>query len=166
MTSPFAPGDAVTAQQLNRSVPKRINLTANQTVTSNTTLQNTALAIAVEANRRYDFTIKIFYRASTTGDFKPGLSLPTGATVIYEANSLEGGAASATGATYRGAFTAVTGASAGGIGGSTDVSATISGTIITAANSGTVTFQFAQNTSDGTATQLTAGSWMELLDAT
>lgn len=163
---PFSPGEAVTAQSLNRAVSKRVNLTANQTVTSNTTLQNTALAIAVEANRRYDFTIKAFYRAGTTGDFKVALSVPTGATVIYEANSLDGAASSATSATYRGAFTAVSGASAGGIGGSTDVSATISGTIITAGNSGTVTFQFAQQTSDGTGTQLTAGSWMELVDAT
>lgn len=163
---PFAAGDVTTAQALNRAVPLKVVLTSNHSKASDTTLSSTALTLTVEANRRYAFHVWLHYQGTSTGDLRIGFSIPTSATMAYEPNTLESSAASLTGATYRGIFTATSGAIGGSVGTSSPAGADIFGQLTTGANAGSFTFQFGQGTSDATATTLVAGSWMQLLDIT
>jgi len=120
--------------------------TADITVTASTTLVNaTGLSASVIASTAYMFRAVCFYNAATGGDFKPGWTLPAGASVQhYGIIGLDGGATTATGVTNFGATGTL---STGGSGG--ELICLVEGTILTAATPGTFQFQFAQAAASG-----------------
>lgn len=130
--------------------------TANQNVTNSTTLVDaTDLSLSVEANRRYAFRAVLHFNCGATSGARVAVAAPTG-NIIYQvifSNPTTGAAAAGGRATASG--TAV------GTSGATGYYVVIEGSISTTA-AGTLKVQFAQQTADGTATTLLAGSTFEI----
>jgi hypothetical protein len=136
-------------------------------VTSSTTFVNTNLSRPVVASARYRVSALCYYTgvsdSSGVGDFKPGLSLPSGATVVrYTLIGLAGSATTAIGSTYWGSDTTFGALSAGPVGASSPCATYFEATITTGANAGNVVFQYAQAANSATATTLRAGSSMRV----
>jgi len=144
------------------SAPLFVRKTADEAVTSSTTLQNDDhLFLALAASTYYTFQAFIDYDGATTGDFKMGFTVPAGATINWF--SVGGGSAmssdtavtqmnirprkDATANTY-GALT-------------TGDNLHVVGYVLTAGTSGNLQMQWAQGTSDATATNVRTHSWME-----
>ena len=127
--------------------------TVNETVSSNTTLQNDdALLWAVAANATYALDLRLLYNSGATGDLKVQFTAPASATMSW------GGIwANTSGALTNPSNNNL--ASVQSMGGGGDFSATIHGTLTTVGTAGTLQLQWAQNTSDATNTTVYAGSW-------
>lgn len=137
--------------------------TADESVTSSTTLQNDDdLALAVAASATYIFRGWLNYEgAAGTGDLKIGWTYPSGLTMAYGHIGETTGAAISTGS--------VTTTSAesnnpnfGGNGAGTATSAYLFGMVFVSTTAGTLQLQWAQASSTGTATKMKKGSWLEL----
>lgn len=132
---------------------KRVSSQFNKT--SDVTLANvTGLSVSVEAAKTYYFEATLFTASDVAGGVKFAIGgTATATSIIYEANITNGGA-SVTPGTARATALATT------VGDATAVTAAkvkITGTI-TVANAGTLTVQFAQNASNGTASSVLVGS--------
>lgn len=130
--------------------------------TSDTTLANiTGLSATVTAGRTYNFIATLFTTSNVAGGVKAAIAgTATATSIIYEAETSSAGVPGAVGtaratalATAVGDVTAVTVAKI-----------TITGTITVNAG-GTLTVQFAQNASNGTASSVLVGSWFRVWDA-
>lgn len=146
-----------------------VRKTADESLTSNTTLQNDdALVLAVAANATYTFRVWILAVDATdaTGDIKFGFTFPTGATCHFSGKGPHTGMA-AGGAfgdgEYIGRNTATSGTTVVTYGLSTSiVGVEITGLLIVGGTAGNLQLQWAQNASDANATTVQAGSFMTL----
>lgn len=138
---------------------------ANESVTSSTTLQDDdELFVTVEADSIYVVHAVFLYDASTAGDLKFTFTAPSGATFQWNSSVA---ALATTGATSPGTTNFAgsdigTNYGAGGAGAGTTLSAVTSGVLVTSSTAGAFRVQFAQFTSDATATRMLAGSFLHL----
>jgi hypothetical protein len=139
------------------AIAQGTRVTANFPITSSAALTNvTGLTVNVAAGQAYSFEAVLFTTANASGGVQAAIAGTATATSIeYEGELTSGGAivnqtrANALG----GAVCASTSTTAGTI--------WISGTILVNA-AGTLTVQFAQNSSYGTASNVLAGSWFRV----
>lgn len=136
--------------------------TANESVTSSTTLQtDDHLVVSVQANAAYFLTAVIKYDGDIAGDLKVLVRCPTSATLNAISIALVGGATlqadNQNAPLLENATTAW-----GCLGAGTNSFGYISGLLLTSSTAGTVSIEWAQNTSSGTATRVLAGSILNL----
>ncbi len=133
--------------------------TADEQTVSDTTLSDDALLkFAMLVNTKYFFRFVIHYNTGATGDFKYTLNGPASPTkVAYVSKRIAHGGTtfSVIGllAAYGTASTIATTAAGNGY-------IEIEGTVENGANAGTLAFQWAQNTTDTTATKVLRGSYI------
>ncbi len=135
--------------------------TADQSVTSSTTLTNdNHLAVSVQANAVYDLRLLITYDGSTSGDLKIQFNVPASAVLVGQAHAPVSTAASQQ--DYQD-FSISAGITINyGVLGATTVGS-LSGTLVTSGTAGTVQLQWAQLTSNGTATRILTNSTLRLI---
>lgn len=141
-----------------------VRKTANESVTSSTTLQNDdQLVLAVAANTTYVLDMMLIYSGAEAGDLQLNWTVPTGATMDYR---WDGPPTSITGTsdgdTRYGALNAPPGTS-------TAIGATAGnliafgrGLLVVGGTAGNVQLQWAQSSSSGTATTIKSNSYMRL----
>lgn len=156
-------GIADTAQlALLTQIPAVVLKTADESVTSSTTLQDdNELSFAVSANSIYWFQFYIVYESTTAGDIK--FQIVTTADEDRFSYSWPGNLASAAGAAYGslGDYGASPSAlPAQGLGVTVSVIAFAVGMLDTGASGGVVKLQWAQDTSNGTAAKVKTGSFV------
>jgi hypothetical protein len=143
-------------REVSTSAPPGYVQTATQTVNGSTSLVSSSyLTVALEASSRYSFEAKILFTSNATADFKIGILGPSGAAAYYNAIGDLVGAGQVTPTTDSDISSASTIAFDGS--GGNDM-AQLSGLIVTGVTAGTLTIQFAQNTSDASNTSLLIGS--------
>jgi len=172
-------GEDITADKLNSMLPRFALKTADESVTSSTTMQNDdELLFSVDANATYAMDGWLKYSAATNpGDINIQFTTPSGTlgewtgigngTTVYTGS---GGVATTTdtassvGYMVRTESSDVGAARAyGGIAGATNVFAVqIKGTWRTSSTAGTLQLQWAQNGSSATATTVYTDSWFRL----
>lgn len=154
-------GSRLTAAMLQGVAPLSAYKSAAQSVTSNaTTLVNDSqLVLNLPANSVFVFNglISAVGAAIGTGDLKLTFTVPSGASMAFEAT---GFSASATGPLNGNAVRAAAGLVSIGISGGTASPALIFGSINMGPTAGPVQFQWCQNVSSTTATQVLAGSYL------
>jgi hypothetical protein len=144
----------------NVPMPYIVRKTADESLASNTTLQDDDHLkwTNVAANAIYLLEMAVFYEADA-GDFKYGFTFPTGLTMkfghsgVYDIASAFGNIANQTQAAP---------VFIGGIGAAIGLTLPLSGIVLAGGSSGTLQFQWAQNTSSGNATTVLTGSWGRL----
>ena len=127
---------------------------ANQDVTSSTTLVDVSdLTIRIGKYERINFKYNIFYTTAAAGDIKYLIDTPASLTAYRVAQNGcdHAGAALASIITAEGSAIAITASG-------TDGCLQLTGTIENGATAGDLKFQFAQDTSNGTATIVLEGS--------
>lgn len=153
-------GQRITASLLTSMLPVFALKTADQSVTSSTVLVNdTDLFVPVVASATYaiDCYIRINGAATGTGDIKIAWTIPTSATMSYTSY---GTTTSSPAVQYEATANTATTTRAVGTNGATDMGMAIKAFIVVSTTAGNVQFQWAQNTSVGTATIVRANSWM------
>jgi hypothetical protein len=136
--------------------------TGDTSRTSTTTYANDPhLSVPVLANTTYSFELYGLYQAGATGQFKVQVTMPAGAT-------MEAGSWDYDPGTDEWAPTATGGASphqfvTGLVGTGGNVPFRLLGSVHVGATAGSVTLQWAQTTSNATATILRKGTWMRLI---
>lgn len=137
----------------------QVRKSADESVTSSATLQNdNELSLAVAANKTYVFDVYLAYTAGTTGDFKAALTFPSGATAFAAISATDGSSWTTTGLQISSGGSV----SGGGLGVTIPVLQRWTGVLMVSSTAGTLQVQWAQNTSNGTATTVKAGSVMML----
>jgi len=156
----FLAGSRLTAGLLTSGEPIQVIKPADQSLTSNATLQNdNALTLPVVANATYLFRCMLDYEGGTQGssDIKWTWTLPAGATMRYWL-----GRTSTAGAALIGEATGAQTLTAGSSGAGNLNGILMDGTLIMSSTAGSITLQWAQNTSSGTATIVHAQSYLWL----
>lgn len=149
-------GSRILASQIVNVAPLAAYKSVDQSVTSSTTLVNdNTLFIPVLASATYDFKLFLNYEGSTQGasDLKFAWTGPTGFGMQYQLNGIQ-----TTGAWTSGFLRGISGGTLGTNGAGNKFAATMIGTVTTSTTPGTLQFQWAQNTSSGTATIVHATS--------
>lgn len=159
----WATNDIPTAAQFN-SWLTNINFaraTGTQSVASSTTLVTASeLVVAVEANAIYAVRAVIAYSGPSAGDIKVLFRTPTSGSFAGAGNCLVVGASSQQDSQilpYGGNASEVWGA----LGSGTQYG-TVEGVLITAGTAGNFSVEFAQNTSNGSATSIQGNSHLHL----
>lgn len=149
----FTAGQILTADELNAALPIAPAVkTADETVTSSTTLQNDDhLFVSVAANTTYLLELDFVFSANASGDLKTTFTVPSGTTGSLNMTSDAG---TSTGVSMT--STAVWD------GTGTDEQARIFGRVVTSSTAGTVRLQWAQNASFGTGTIIRNGSFLRI----
>ena len=133
----------------------------DESVTSSTTLQSDdELTFSIGASETWLFQIVAqVHSASDTPDFKVAVSGPTGATGAYGIWGI-GSSSSGTSAVSTLSFYTFDGSTSGGFGAisAADIPTLVDGVIVNSTTAGSVALSWAQNTSNGTATTVKAGS--------
>lgn len=150
-------GSRITASMLRAVAPLAAYKTADETVTSSTTLQaDDQLFIALLANATYSWDLWLNYEGGTQGssDLKTGWSLPASASLKGSAEYVNNAGSSIVEVYFTGASTL-----APGTNGSGQVRGfTARGTITTSATAGNMQLEWCQNTVSATGTIVHAGS--------
>ena len=134
--------------------------TANESVTSSTTLQtDDQLNVAVQANSIYFVTVVIKYDGDPAGDLKVLFRCPTSATFSAIAVALTSTAASQSD-NQNAPMVENTSTLWGCLGGT--CVGMVTGTLVTSSTAGNFGLEWAQSTSNATATRVLAGSAMNL----
>jgi len=137
-----------------------IRKSANESVTSSTTLQNDdELLYAMDANTNYHFEISVLFTGGTAGDMKFSITTPSGGDLWATGWIPYAGGVSAFGPI----------SASGGVISSVDALGTtnptmifIRGVVMNSSTAGNLQFQWAQNASSATATTVYAGSYMKV----
>lgn len=162
-----APGRWIPASQLNEMQPLYVEKSADQSIASSTANTNdNALLVPVAANAKYIVSGMLLYSAHSSADIKIGWSGPSDATfdwIIHAQTTATGGVASNGVVVDR----QVIGNSAFPLGGfgaenTTYMTAPLTGRLVTSSTAGTLQLNWAQQTSNGTASIMRAGSWLML----
>lgn len=162
----FSAGQQPTAGQINDLLPLFAYKTADESLTSNTTNQDDDhLVLTVAANTVYTLYGVLKYSADSAADLKMGFVGPTGATLDWGCHGLLSTATGISGSVAMDAQ-AIT-QTAFLLGGSTTgntqlMIAVVFGLLITSATAGTFKLQWAQSSSNATATIMRAGSFLKL----
>jgi hypothetical protein len=152
-------GDVIRASDVTDLFARK---TATESVTSSTTLQDDDdLTVSVLANTVYTVQAMLRYDGATTGDMKYKFVVPSGASFLYAnmipATSITGSAGNTT--NFAG-FDDTQTLSVGAAGAGTTLAIAISGLLVVGGTAGTFKLQWAQQTSDATATRMFAGSFL------
>jgi hypothetical protein len=132
--------------------------TADQSVTSSTVLVDcTTLALTVAANEVWLCEWSVVYQAGTVGDLKVAFTFPTAGEVIFDAQAWPDSGGTLNLSSFYATTSPTTSRSFFGDGANRHP-LRIQGIYVNGANAGTVQLQFAQNTSDGSATTVKANS--------
>ena len=154
----FAAGDVLHADDLN---PLFVYKTADESVTSSTTLQNDDhLFLSVAANTRYLVESYFAWTSPVAADFKFTYTTPVG--VAGQWSALNPTLASAVSAPYTGSLS--WGSTGTFEGFNLDMFARVNGILIVGGIAGTLQFQFAQNTSNATPCTVRQYSWLRLIE--
>lgn len=140
-----------------------VRKTGDETVTSSTVLQDDDHLLAtVVANATYEFRLVAFYDGGTTGDIKLGFTVPASSTLIWGINGATAGVSNIANATANWTVTTASGGSAvvGANGAATKMILRAEGLLRTAGTAGTLQLQWAQSSSDATATTLFTDSYL------
>ena len=143
------------------ATPTSVIKQSDESVTSSITLQNDdELLVALDANTFYTFEALLGYTGAAAGDLKVAFTVPAGAAILVQGWGFD------TPFAVTPVLTAANGSGTAlnfGCNGTTvPVSAKIQGAITTAATAGNLQLQFAQVSSNGTATTMKAGSRLDL----
>lgn len=162
MAGPFTAGQKITAAQLNAfCVPLAVIKPGDQSLASSTTLQNdSALFVPVVASATYLFDCYLDYEGGTLGssDLKWTWAVPAGAALRYCADWLSTGSTVQVGITHKD-----TDVLAAGTGGAASLfSVRMTGSLVMGVTAGNLQLQWAQNTSNATATIVHAQSRLAL----
>jgi hypothetical protein len=115
-----------------------------------------SLALSLGANEAWEFEAFVIVTAATnTPDFKCDFTVPTGATIYWQAGFVDGSSRTES-SVITASATSVNFQVTGGI---TDVMH-VRGIVATGSTAGTLQFRFAQNTSNNTATVVKANSFI------
>lgn len=136
----------------------------DESVTSSTTAQNDdTLVLAVRANSTYRFTCLVAYTGNPTGDIKIGFATPAGSICYWAGKgpSTADDGYGTVGASKHSASLDEAGATTSYAGSTSALAILVEGVLIVGSTSGNLTLQWAQNTSNGTATTVKAGSFLE-----
>lgn len=139
--------------------------TSTESVTSSTTLQDdNQLTMTVSANTTYWVDLFLITDGLTTADIKLAMFIPSG-TIRWNTNGLDVAASGTLGDVNRRVLTggAVSGADVGTVGSGTSSVIPARGIARIGATGGTMWLQWAQNTSQSTATRILAGSMLRAL---
>jgi hypothetical protein len=117
------------------------------------------MAIAIGASETWEFEALLLVTAATsTPDFKFAFTVPTGATIRWEATLVDGTTATPSGLiTASGTSVALT------VTGNNSDYVVVKGIVINSTTAGNLQLQWAQNSSNTTATKLQTGSFMKAL---
>lgn len=147
--------------------------TADEQVTSSTTLQDdNHLTLSVAANSVYTFELMLMASTAAsdiTGDIKVGFTFPSAATCHFTGqgphnSDLSGGSSSSANGEWIARPSATSGSTTIPYGMSgVALGIIIKGLLITGANAGSLTLQWAQNTSDSDTLTMLSGSWMRAM---
>ena len=159
----WSAGQRVTAALLTAGLVQSVTRSSDATGRTNNTMTNDdVLSLAVEANATYELRAWLGFNGGTTGDFRVGWSIPSGATLNWtpyqqpNTNSTTVGTIitdrSGTGVSQAG----------GGAGGSTIMTCLAEGTLRVGSTAGSIVLQWAQDTTNATPTILKADSFIEL----
>lgn len=136
--------------------------TGDKSLTNTSTLEDdNHLLVAVGANATYTFDAFIVYDGATTGDIKVAFTVPAGATLLWSGVGATTGISSAA-ANFSDTVITASGSaiSWGARGAGTKTFAIIRGIVRTAGTAGNLTVQWAQDSSDATATTVFTDSWL------
>lgn len=166
MTTPlfYAGQEQLTAAELNAAFPLTSFADADTSRTSSTTfLDADGLVVELEANSQYAIDGWISYVAGATGDLKVQLLVPTGAGGSWGMYALSTTSTGSVGTVQAnrapvGAGNALTAGGSASFSGA--MNALLRGYIATGDTPGELQLQFAQNTSNATATTIKEGSWI------
>lgn len=145
-------GEVLSSSDVNTwFVPLAVTKTADQSVTSSTTLVNdNELLLSLAANAVYEFRCTLDYEGGTQGasDLKWGWSVPSGTIMRYTRIGID-----TAGASTAGFMTTESSTVAGGTAGAGSLKGVLmDGVIDTGSTAGTLQLKWAQNTSSATAT--------------
>lgn len=157
-------GQILTASDVNTwFVPLAAVKTADTSRSSNTTLTNDPdILFSLASNATYQAEAFLWFHGGASGssDLQFQWTGPAGFNFFYLLFHAEGGATGLTNSVNR--YVATSNAFCNTNGGSTENVAQILGTITTGGTAGTLNLQWAQNTSNATATVMRAGTHMTL----
>lgn len=152
----FLAGEDLNSKRLNEETGIPIRKSADQNVTSSTTLvSDTAFTWTLDASTRYAFEMFVAYTGATAGNLNVGWSVPSGASMAWCATGLDTGLAYKNVANLAAGTTSTFGAAGTTLG----RVAHLSGTILTDTTSGSFTLRWAQATSNVSATSVRSGSF-------
>lgn len=138
--------------------------TADESVTSSTTLQNDdTLLVSVEASAVYEFALHLAVVGNTTGDFKMGFTFPTSSTCWWSGKGgveTDAGFGASGSTRHSVSFGDASGTAVAYTGSTTILSIHVMGVLSVSTTAGTLQLQWAQNTSNATATTVKAGSFL------
>ena len=138
--------------------------TVDESVTSSTTLQNDdTLLHPVEASTTYEFEALLALTGNVTGDFKMAFTFPAASTCYWGAvgpSSADAGFGTAGSAQLAATFGSASGTAVAYSGSTTAVVILVKGVLVVSTTPGNLQLQWAQNTSNGTATVVKAGSYL------
>lgn len=143
-----------------------VRKTADETVTSSTTLQNDDhLVLSVEKGYTYHFRAWLLVDGGTAGDLKTAFTYPTGSTLYFAGHgpttSMVSGSGGDVGFNGRHNATSRSTTLSYGTSGSRP-GIQVEGLLIVGSTAGNLQLQWAQNTSDGTGTTLKSGSFLKM----
>lgn len=157
-------GQDITADLLNSMLPQVAYKTTGEAVTSSTTMQNDdELFVPVVASSVYLAELFLLYDAAAAGDIKIGWTAPSGASLAWTVVGATTAETTNTSVSTLNMQTRTTSETAS-LGGSssTGIGATAYGRLTVSTTAGNLQFQWAQDTSNGTATNVRAGSVLKL----
>lgn len=160
----YSTGDVPTADEVNNWFVnvQHARVLATQSVTSSTTLQDDDyMVLSVDANAVYLVWCILDYSGAAAGDLKVLFRTPTSGSFYGQGTTLIG---AATGQQDNQNMP-ITGNSSDILGttGTGRQIAMVMGQLITAGTAGNFKVEWAQNTSNATATQMHTGSWLSLM---
>lgn len=157
---PFSAGQRVTGAQLTDLEPLwSMKLDGPQSKTSDTALGNvTQMVVTPDINTTYRIHCLVYYTAGGTGDLKLSFTFPAGATLYWGACNY----AAVGNLVSFGTQLAAASDSTLFVEGATAAHVIINGVLVMGATAGNLQLRFAQNTSNGTATQILNGSVLDL----
>jgi hypothetical protein len=146
---------------------RRVQKGSNESVTSSASVQNdNELLMPLPMYSVWDFELNLLSDAAAAGGFQGAFTVPAGASIAVWGGSGFGVAAT-TPTADTGAWSAAAAATTPTFqwGGSDDATrpytlTTIKGTVTLAGTAGNLQFQWGQQTSNGTASTIRAGSWL------
>lgn len=165
----FATDEVLTAANMTTYLAQQAYVvkSADETVTSSTTMQDdNELVIAVSANTKYHVELILIYRALAAADLKLGWSGPASATLAWVADDFISSIAANVGPVAR-TLQVISGTpSCGGVesvpGTGDNLFALPKGILQVAGTAGSLTFRWAQNTSNATGSVVLTGSTLIL----
>lgn len=161
----IAAGRRITTSLLTGMIPMEAWKTASLDRASTTTLADDPdLTLTLAASATYEVTFRLYYAALDAAKFKTAWTVPSGASGFRSAVGAGTASTDATAATTSrfGAHNFTTAITYGTRNHATNLCFAMETAVLTTSSSGTLALQWAQDTSNATATRLAAGSFLRV----